>query len=116
MNKFIGILCLASLCTACITQEDNVQTQEMNYVCSSLTKNYLRLSQLDAYEVWKKVQSTSDNIQILYAKHQADGQIAFNPNTKLFECKRDKNKYTLSEIDQNSLRTRLILNLRLHLT
>ena len=113
MNKFIYILCLASLCTACITQEDHVQTKEMNYVCSSLTKNYLRISQLDAYEVWKKVQSTSDKIQILYAQHQANRQITFAQTTKLFECKREKNKYILSEIDQHSLKISPLLTLRL---
>lgn len=113
MNKFICILCLASLCTACITQEDNVQTKEMNYLCSSLTKNYLRISQLDAYKVWKKVQNTSDKIQILHAKQEANEQIILNQTTKLFECKREKNKYILSEIDQKSLKIRPLITLSL---
>ena len=113
MNKFICILCLAFLCTSCVTQEDNIQTKEMNHVCSSLTKNYLRISQLDAYEMWRKIQSTSEKIQILYTKRQANGQITFNQTTKLFECKREKNKYILSEIDQHSLKISPLITLRL---
>jgi hypothetical protein len=113
MNKFVSILCLTILCTACVTQEDNFQSKEMNYVCSSLTKNYLRISQLDYYEVWNKAQSTPDTILFLYAKSQTNGQIAFNPNTRLLECKKEKYKYILSEIDQHSLKTRPILILRL---
>lgn len=72
----------------------------MNYICSSLAHNYLRISQFNSYELWKKTRGTTDTMQFLYAKHQANGQITFCPKTKLYECKRVQNKYILSEIDQ----------------
>lgn len=115
MNKFICALSLASLCicTACTTPKRDTKIKEMDYVCSSLAQNYLKTVQLDTYTLWNKRQTASNKIQTLYVKHEENGQIVLNPSTKLFECKEEKNKYILSEIDQISLKKYVLISLRL---
>lgn len=114
MNKFIGVLFLIAVCTACKTQEDFFHSKnEMDGICSSLAKNYLKISKLESYELKKKVQIDSDTIHFSYGKSQTSGQIAFNPNIQSLECRKQKYKYFLNEIDQSSrtIRSLLIFNL-----
>lgn len=116
MNKFIGVFFLMTLCTACTTQEDLFQSKnEMNYICSSLAKNYLKMSQLRSYELKSKVEIDTNTIHFSYGKSPIGNKIAFNSNIQLFECKKEKYKYVLNEIDQSSQNIRSLLTLNLHI-
>jgi hypothetical protein len=111
MNKLIVILIVGILCSACEFKKDHSQLKEMNYICSSLAKGYLKISQFDSYEMWNKEDRVHGTIQFLYTKSHSTSQMVVNPPTKLLECKKEREKYLLSEIDQRSLKKINVLTL-----
>jgi hypothetical protein len=113
MNQFSTILCLLVLCTACVNEEEPIQHKEINYICSSLAKNYLKMIRQDAYQLKNKAQNDPHSIQFVYVKSQNSGQMAFNPETKFLECKQEKYTYVLSERDQLTGKKHLTLTLTL---
>ena len=98
MNPLITILVLIFLCKGC-TIEENLQIKQINYICTALSKNYLKMSQFDGYEVWHKPHADHQTIEFFYAQPKHSGQISFYPHTKLLECKKEEMLYVLSEID-----------------
>lgn len=100
MNNFITTILVVILCSGCESKTDQPKLGQMTYVCSSLVRGYLKLSQFDSYEVWKKEDKSQKTIKFLY--------------TKLLECTKERGKYFLSEIDQHSLKKSQVLTLALN--
>lgn len=116
MNKFISVIFLIVFFTACAPQEDFfASNDEMNYVCSSLAKNYLKISQLESYELSHKTKLNTDTIQLSYRKSTGGSQVAFKPEPQSFECKKQHNQYVLNSIAPHSRQIQTLLTLNLHI-
>ena len=114
MNNFITTILVVILCSGCESKTDQPKLGQMTYVCSSLVRGYLKLSQFDSYEVWKKEDKSQKTIKFLYTKFYSGNQICLILDTKLLECTKERGKYFLSEIDQHSLKKSQVLTLALN--